>query len=605
MLKNMKVWMKLLLGFGTVSLLLVATCVYSIHDITLTSYSTNAVYNQSYMTTKGLLTVLNEFSKMRLNLKEAATVHDNSKLSQYMSDVSDGESRILSLLDTMINQELMHTDFIKKLKSDFLSWKIIRSEINQTIMSEKEEEAFAIMNGKEKQFISMIEEELQKNISAVEKEVQTRIAVTSAQFQSTTRYVYAALGITLLLAIGVFLFVIRSICGPLERIKTYSQAVSNGHFDEQLALNQQDEVGIVGTALQTMVSHLKSKIVLAQEKEDQAKKESSAAQSFLQEAEVARSAAEQSQQALSDTGSQIQEVLCVVRAAVQDLLIQIEQAHRGADVQADRVGETAMAMKEMNIAVLHVAQNAANSSQAASSGRHCAQDGAELMGGVVSEMRMIQEHAEELKTDIAELGENAKSIGSIMNVISDIADQTNLLALNAAIEAARAGDAGRGFAVVADEVRKLAEKTMIATKEVGDAISGIQRRTQRNVVNVDQSVRSIKVATDKARHAGEAINQIVTMIDDAAEQAQSIAASSEEQSMTSDSINNAITDIYNISKQTVDEMNQAAQFVTTVIEQAQILSGLVEKLESNPKVVCSVGLSMRDLPRRVRPSLAA
>ena len=64
----------------------------------------------------------------------------------------------------------------------------------------------------------------------------------------------------------------------------------------------------------------------------------------------------------------------------------------------------------------------------------------------------------------------AEGIGRIMNVISDIADQTNLLALNAAIEAARAGDAGRGFAVVADEVRKLAEKTMTATKEVGDAI---------------------------------------------------------------------------------------------------------------------------------------
>lgn len=77
------------------------------------------------------------------------------------------------------------------------------------------------------------------------------------------------------------------------------------------------------------------------------------------------------------------------------------------------------------------------------------------------------------------LGGQAENIGKVLGVINDIADQTNLLALNAAIEAARAGDAGRGFAVVADEVRKLAEKTMLATKEVGNAILAIQNSAQK------------------------------------------------------------------------------------------------------------------------------
>jgi methyl-accepting chemotaxis protein len=165
-----------------------------------------------------------------------------------------------------------------------------------------------------------------------------------------------------------------------------------------------------------------------------------------------------------------------------------------------------------------------------------------------------------------------------MNVISDIADQTNLLALNAAIEAARAGEAGRGFAVVADEVRKLAEKTMTATKEVGDNISAIQQSAHTNINEVSQAVKAISEATELANTPGQALAEIVNLAAANSSVVTSIATAAEEESATSEEINHAIEDINRIVAETSEGMAQASAAVQDLSKMAQELNTVMAEL---------------------------
>ena len=166
-----------------------------------------------------------------------------------------------------------------------------------------------------------------------------------------------------------------------------------------------------------------------------------------------------------------------------------------------------------------------------------------------------------------------------MNVINDIADQTNLLALNAAIEAARAGDAGRGFAVVADEVRKLAEKTMGATKEVGDSIKAIQDLARTNVTGMDGAVNAIDGAARLSGSSGELLQQIVTMAHDAAGQVQAIATAAEEQSAASEQITRSVEEIDRIARENGTLVNATNTDLRNLADQAAELRRLIEGMK--------------------------
>ena len=374
------------------------------------------------------------------------------------------------------------------------------------------------------------------------------------------------------------LLIKKAIANPLVAIANKATLVAGGDLTQEFALTRKDELGSLGASLEQMVINLRNRIAEAEQKSREAEEQSRKAQVAMEEAHVAKEAAEAGQKAILQAAEQVDQVVNRLSTATEELSAQVEQSSRGTDMQRERVSSSATAMEEMNSTVLEVARNAGVAAEGSDRARQKAGQGEQIVQQSVNAINTVQSDTELLRRNMEELGRQAEAIGAIMTVISDIADQTNLLALNAAIEAARAGEAGRGFAVVADEVRKLAEKTMNATKEVGSAITGIQNGTRHSITAVEQTTENLNGATELVKKSGEALSLIVQEVSETAAQVSSIATAAEQQSAASEEITSSLEEINRMAGETAIAMQQSAQAVSDLAQQAQELQTLVNKL---------------------------
>ncbi|QLA16032.1 HAMP domain-containing protein [Desulfolutivibrio sulfoxidireducens] len=400
---------------------------------------------------------------------------------------------------------------------------------------------------------------------------------------SGMRWTMTAVAIGIMaVALIISLVVMSTITRPIAALVRYAAEVSSGRLDAIMSGTFHGETATLKEAIGRMVGDLKTTIATADQAKRTAQEEAHKATLAGREADEARLAAEGAmRQGMLQAAEKLEMVAARMNEAAGELSAQADESARGAELQTNRLAEVASAMGEMNATVLDVAKNASTAAHSSGEAKSRAEGGAEIVGRAVHSILDVKEQSRRLKEHMADLGARAEGIGRIMGVISDIADQTNLLALNAAIEAARAGEAGRGFAVVADEVRKLAEKTMAATREVGEAIRGVQDVARTNVEGVDRSTRTIEAAADLAQSSGRALDEIVRLAETASDQVRTIAAASEEQSAASEEINRGIEEVNRVSLETAEGMRRSVSAIAEMSRQTQDLNRLIEELKTS------------------------
>ena len=244
----------------------------------------------------------------------------------------------------------------------------------------------------------------------------------------------------------------------------------------------------------------------------------------------------------------------VLAAALNNMVVKLRQVVQSVGAASENI---ASGSEELSASAQALAQGATEQAASIEEISSSMEQMASNIGQNADNARQTEDLANKAAADARESGESVvmtveamNSIAEKISIIEEIARQTNLLALNAAIEAARAGEHGKGFAVVAAEVRKLAERSGVAAAEISDL-----------------SANSLAVA-DKA---GKMLRQLVPDIERTASLVQEITASSNEQNAGATQVTKAIEQLDQVIQQNASASEEMASTSEELSAQGQEL----------------------------------
>lgn len=319
--------------------------------------------------------------------------------------------------------------------------------------------------------------------------------------------------ISVLLLIGLIVFILRKMLRPLAHLAEMSEHASKGDLTIEIPVLNHNEIGKAADSFNQMISGLR---VLTRNIQNSSN-------------EVAVSSA------------QLQESAAQTEAATEEITDAIQNIAVGLDEQLRHTNDSQQAMKEMGIGIHRIADASSIVSELASTTADSAIAGMKDIETTVAQMNAIEQNLKTSVDAIYGLKKLSDQVHEMVTLIGSIANQTNLLALNASIEASRAGEHGKGFAVVAQEIRKLAEQSKTSSEKITNMLQGISDYTSKTVVSLDKSMTEAQTGTHIANKTGQTFSAIVESIQKVSEQVEEVSAASEQLSAGSELVAASLT----------------------------------------------------------------
>lgn len=387
--------------------------------------------------------------------------------------------------------------------------------------------------------------------ASLEERLQDRISLAVAQRNMTIILTV----VVLLMVILFFAAFYKNVVSTVNALRERAEAMAKGDLSQDVELDTQDELQLVGIAFNDMQRALNRVLGNNQRMAE------TTFQSSRQLSEISREST----------------------VMMQQVAASLEKVSEGTAAQDRATSETTKAMNEMTTGVQRIAEAASEVANLALRTNEVAELGNRQLEDSVKQMTSIKQTQAESSRIAAKLDEHSSNIGGIITTILELAKQTKLLALNANIEAARAGEHGKGFAVVAQEVGKLADQTSKSGQSIAELLNEIRSLIGEVVTAMDSMQTETNLGMESIDRSKEAIDRILDDIRKVSEQIQEVSATSEQLSAEMEEVSASIMEISGISHRTSQEAESMAQTAEEQLASMEQIQRSAQELEELSK----------------------
>lgn len=362
--------------------------------------------------------------------------------------------------------------------------------------------------------------------------------------------VYQARTLSIVLVVAVMVLVVivsvilaKLVVKPLLAASHVVKRVAEGHLDERVTVKSRDEIGRMSENINLMIDSLSGMV-------------------------------QQIHQTVGRVATSSDELAAASRKSAQaamNIRTDIQHMANGSASQVQGAEQSARSTEEMAIGVQKIAEAAGTISEQAETVSSEVEFGFVEIQSAIEQMNIIRQSADQTAADVEQFVNRSKEIEQIVDVISDISNQTALLSLNASIEAARAGEHGRGFSVVAGEVKKLAEQTSQSISHIVELIQFIQHSSTQVTGSMRNNITDIYNGIDRMKKVGDSFDHIRQSIRQVSSQMQDVSATTEQISAGTEEIAATMGEMLTVAQQSAESALSVAQSST---EQSAIMEGI-------------------------------